>query len=92
MAMIVTDLSATGRLTTGERALTSLTSKSVAREYKYGMKISSREIKNFLVKLGEIAVEKAKEFEKFAEERKNWLSKEYEKLFPMLKEAINSLK
>lgn len=90
MGMVVMDVSAGGRPTTAARLTTALTVKSVARSSKYGRRmLTSSEISDFLLKLGEIA---SREMEgyllSYKNERRKWLEERLEEILPRLRKTI----
>jgi len=90
IGFIVMDVSAKGKPTTGTRVFHGMLVKSIARQIFRGTSgFSQQQIIDFLIKLGDVAQKKMKEFEKIKEDRKAKLTKEYERLFPLLKKSID---
>lgn len=89
IGFIIMDTSAQGKLTTGRRVFTGMLVKSVAREFfKGGRSFSQNQIKEFLLKIGDVAQNEMEKMIKKSEERKIELEKEYKRIFPLLKRAI----
>jgi len=69
-----------------KRVLNVMAVKSAAYQYKYNLKLDENKVKEFLLKIGEVAARKFDDFLKSSHERTEELAKKYE-----LREALNKL-
>ena len=88
IGFVILDVSSTGRPMVGMRVFNGAIVKSVAKEFKGYRSFSEKEIKDFLMRLGELAKTKMYDVEKVTENRKAKLAEEYKRLRPLLEEAI----
>jgi len=75
-----------------KKVLNVMAVKSATYQYKYGLKLDMIKAETFLLKIGEVATKKCKDFDKLSHERVYELTRAYEQILPKLREALDKLK